>query len=166
MTMPLRLLLAGLLLAAIVPGHLLHAQAGPDPAAAAIHAIHLRILQAHRDRDAEAWTALEADTVVVGSRGEVFLSPRAERLERRRQYLARTRFSVYRDLQPPIVRVARDGSQGWLLASVEVVSHPDTVGATDSTHTIWAWIEMYERRGERWVLVGNVSNERPGPAGR
>ncbi len=125
--------------------------------------IHERILQAHRARDASAWTDLEADTVVVASRGRIFESPRAERLAIRQQYLGSTRFSVYRDLRPPIVQVARDGSQAWLFANVEVVAHRDTAGATDSTHTIWAWIELYERRGGRWLLVGNVSNERPGP---
>lgn len=131
--------------------------------AAAVVAVHARILQAHRDRDAAAWTALEADSVTVGSRGEWFVSTRADRLTRRENYLRATRFTVYRDVRAPIVRVADDGSLAWLYANVEVVAWPDTAGATDSTHTIWAWIELYERRADRWLLVGNVSNERPGP---
>jgi hypothetical protein len=130
--------------------------------AAAIEAIHAQILQAHRERDAEAWTALEADTVTVASRGELTLTARAERLALRQGYLGATRFSVYRDLQPPIVHVARDASQAWLFANVEVVAHPDDAGATDSTHVVWAWIELYERRAGKWLMVGNVSNERPG----
>lgn len=134
---------------------------GPEHTAALV-AIHEQILQAHRDRDAAAWTALEADTVLVGSRGTISVASRAERLERRRGYFRSTRFSVYRDVQPPTVRVSRDGSQGWLLANVEVVAHVESAGRADSTHTVWAWIELYERRDGRWLVVGNVSNERPG----
>jgi hypothetical protein len=128
----------------------------------AIQAIHSAILRAHREGDPEGWTALEADTVTVASRGELFLASRAERLDQRRAYLGSTRFSVYRDIQPPLVRVAGDGSQAWLFANVEVVAH-NASGAGDSTHTIWAWIELYEHRKGKWLLVGNVSNERPGP---
>ena len=127
-----------------------------------IRALHEQVIQAHLARDADAWTALEADTVFVGNRGRVFTSARAERLAMRRQYFASTRFSTYRDLQPPIVHVARDGSQGWLLANVEVVAHPVPPSGADSTRTIWAWVELYEKRAGRWEMVGNVSNERPG----
>lgn len=137
-------------------------RSGPDHAAA-ILAIHEQILQAHRDRDAAAWTALEADTLLVASRGVVMQSGRAERLEQRARYLAGTRFTVYRDVTPPLARVSRDGSLGWVMANVEVVAYPDSAGAADSTHTIWAWIELYQRLGGRWLLVGNVSDDRPGP---
>lgn len=123
---------------------------------------HSQVLQAHLARDAEAWTALEADTVIVGNRGSVFTSARPDRLAMRRRYFLSTRFSVYRDVQPPIIQVARDGTQAWLLANVEVVAHPVTKATDDSTHTVWAWIELYEKRDGRWVMVGNMSNERPG----
>ena len=130
----------------------------------ALRQIHAQILQAHRDRDPLSWTNLEDDTVTVGSRGEVFRAGRQERLAMREQYLGSTRFSVYRDLQEPIVQISADGTQGWLLAQVEVVAHPVAGAAADSSHTVWAWIELYEKRAGRWLLVGNVSNERPGAA--
>jgi len=151
-------------LALVAAAAALSACAGRDASdqVPAIEEIHARILTAHRDRDAAAWTALEADTVTVANRGEVFLSGREERLAQRTRYLGATRFSVYRDIAPPIVRVSEDGSMAWLMANVEVIAHPDTAGAVDSTHTIWAWIELYERREDRWLMVGNVSNERPG----
>ena len=123
-----------------------------------ILSMHAQILQAHRDRDAEAWMALEADTLTVASRGEIFVSPRPERLAQRQHYFEATRFSVYRDLQAPIVRIADDGSLAWLFAQVEIVAH--STSAADSSHSTWAWIELYERHGQRWRMVGNVSNER------
>ena len=124
--------------------------------------MHDRILQAHRDRDPDAWTTLEADTITVASRGRLFRSARDERLEMRRNYLGSTRFTVYRDIAPPEVRISDDGTLAWLYANVEVVAWPADTAASDSTHTIWAWIELYERRGDHWLMVGNVSNERSG----
>ncbi len=130
----------------------------------ALRSIHRQVLEAHLARDAEAWTALEADTVLVGNRGSVFPSARADRLAMRRRYFLGTRFSVYRDVQAPIIQVSRDGSQAWLMANVEVVAHPVAAVPVDSTHTVWAWVELYEKRNGRWAMVGNVSNERPGTA--
>lgn len=127
-----------------------------------LRSLHARILKAHLERDAEGWTALEGDTVIVGNRGNVFRSGRSERLEMRRRYFNSVRFSAYRDLQPPIIRIARDGSQAWLLANVDVVAHPVSGDVADSTHTVWTWVELYEKRANRWEMVGNVSNERPG----
>ena len=128
----------------------------------ALRIAHREVLEAHLARDAEAWTALEADTVLVGNRGSVFTSARPERLAMRQRYFLSTRFTVYRDVRAPIIQVARDGSQAWLLANVEVVAHPVTAVPADSTHTVWAWVELYEKRNGRWTMVGNVSNERPG----
>ena len=130
--------------------------------AAALRQIHAQILKAHIDRDPVGWTHLEDDTVTVASRGDVFRAGRQERLAMREQYLGSTRFSVYRDIQEPIVQVSADGSQAWLMAQVEVVAHPVAAATTDSTHTVWAWIELYEKRAGRWLLVGNVSNEKSG----
>lgn len=140
------------------------AQSPPGDAATILLAAHAKVLQAHLDRDPNAWTALEADTVLVGSRGDVFAAGRAERLERRRAYLGRTHFSVYRDLQPPHVHVSQDGTAGWLLAQVEVAGTTDEAGSAPSSfQTVWAWVELYERRGDRWLMTGNVSSERTDP---
>jgi len=129
---------------------------------AALLGIHAAVIQAHLDGDAEAWTALETDTVLVGSRGEVFRAGRAERLEGRRAYLGATRFSVYRDLQAPIVRVAGDRSIGWVVAQVGLAGvQANAVGGADSMAATWAWIETYERVDGRWLMSGNISTAKP-----
>ena len=48
----------------------------PDPAHTML-ALHERILQAHRDRDAAGLTALEAETTTVANRGRITRSPRS-----------------------------------------------------------------------------------------
>jgi hypothetical protein len=129
---------------------------------AALLAIHAAGIQAHLDRDPEALTALETDTVWVGSRGELFTAARDERLEMRRGYLGSTRFHLYRDIQPPVVRVAGDRSIGWVLANVEMAGvQTNPAGREDSLGGIWTWIETYERRGGEWKMTGNVSTLKP-----
>ena len=125
-------------------------------------AIHQSILQTHLDRDPEAWTALETDTVLVGSRGEVFYADRPSRLDMRRSYLGATRFHRYEDLRPPIVRVAGDRSIGWVVAEVGIAGvQENAAGGLDTLSATWAWIEMYERIEGRWLMSGNVSTEKP-----
>jgi hypothetical protein len=127
---------------------------------AALLAMHEQILASHRTDDVDAWLALEADTTVVGNRGELTYSTKAESAEGRRRYLAATEFSVYRDLQPPIVQVSDDGSLGWVFAQVEIVGSylaPDTTSIRD----VWTWVELYQRRPEGWRLVGNASTAKP-----
>lgn len=131
---------------------------------AALLRAHETILAAHRNRDVNAWLATEADTLVVGGRGRVSLSTKADRTPGREEYLKATRFTSYRDLQPPIVRVSKDGTMGWLVAQVEVKGTrrmPD--GSDFVVDTVWAWIEMYEKIDGQWRGVGNVSSEGPPP---
>lgn len=129
---------------------------------AELRSIHASILQAHLDRDPEAWTDLETDTVLVGSRGEVFHADRESRLDMRRSYLGATRFHRYADLRPPIVRVAGDRSIGWVVAEVGIAGVQENAqGGLDSLAGQWAWIETYERVNGRWRMSGNVSTEKP-----
>lgn len=125
--------------------------------------MHRQILESHKTDDLDAWLALEADEIIVGSRGEIRSSRKAERAGQRREYLAQTEFSVYRDVREPIVQLASDGSLGWLYAQVEVVGTRSGPEGPEPVHDQWAWIELYERGLEGWRLVGNVSTPKPAP---
>lgn len=127
----------------------------------ALLAMHEQVLRSHRTDDVDAWLALEADTMVVGNRGELTTSTKSETAQQRRQYLAAMEFSAYRDLQPPIVNISDDGTLGWVLAQVEIVGRYGTPPDTTSVHDVWAWVELYERRPEGWRMVGNVSTAKP-----
>ncbi len=128
---------------------------------AALMAMHRQILEAHKNDDLDAWLALEAEEVIVGSRGELRSSRKSERAQQRREYLAQTEFTVYRDLREPIVQVAEDASLGWLYAQVEIQGSQTGASGPEPIHDTWAWIETYEKRPEGWRLVGNVSNVKP-----
>jgi hypothetical protein len=125
-------------------------------------ALHERVLQAHRDSDVEALLGEPVEGFVVANRGSISHPSVAERRERFGSYLGNTRFSLYRDQVPPIVKVSADGTLGWVIAQVEAKGmQKQADGTTEPLEFVSAWIELYEKRNGRWVSVGNVSNFKP-----
>jgi hypothetical protein len=122
-------------------------------------ALHAEVLRAHLESDVDLLLAAEEDPYVVASRGAVTTPDRRARRGRLGPYLGATRFTVYRDQVPPIARVSADGSLGWVVAQVEARGEQTAAdGTAVPVEFVSAWIELYERRGGRWVRVGNVSN--------
>jgi hypothetical protein len=132
---------------------------------AALRALHRTVLTAHLEGKVEPWMATEADRIVQANNGVISYPEKAARAAGRSDYLARTRFTVYRDLRDPIVSLSADGTLGWLLAEVETkgVQRGDD-GVETPVDATWAWIELYEKQAGAWRGVGNVSNRRPGGA--
>lgn len=144
-----------------------HAARHSDADRNALLRTHEQILAAHRAGDVEAWLALEIDEQVVAGRGEITFPTKAERRESLQRYLSAAHFTSYRDVRAPIVRVSDDGSLGWVIAQVEVTGTLARDGELpEPIDDVWAWIELYERKGDRWQLIGNVSSARPSHANR
>jgi len=130
--------------------------------AARLRTLHELVLEAHRTGDVDSWMAVEADPYISANGGAITFPSAAERRAAREPYLEATTFTVYRDLQPPVVRVSADGTLGWVVAEVEIRgTRVSDDGAELSVDAIWAWIELYEKHEGVWRLVGNVSNRRP-----
>lgn len=120
--------------------------------------MHRQILEAHKQNNVELWNSLESDTITVASRGRLMEVSLSDRIPGRRSYLRSTRFEIYKDLRPPIIKVSNDGSLGWLFAQVEVKGERDIDGKIVQFHDVWAWVELYEKRGGKWFGTGNASN--------
>jgi hypothetical protein len=121
--------------------------------------LHDAALRAHVEGDVEALLATQADHFVLVNRGEVSSPSEDQRREFLGPYLAGAKFEFYRDAVPPIVKVSRDGSLGWVIAQVEargVVAAPE--GGRQPLQFVVAWIELYERQGREWVSIGNVAS--------
>ena len=128
----------------------------------ALKARHESVLEFHRQGNVDAWMAQEAEDVVSANRGTISFTSAEERRARRDAYLGSTRFDVYRDLQPPVIKVSDDGTLGWVIAEVEMKgSAASDSGEQVPFEAIWAWIELYEKQGGVWKAIGNVSNRRP-----
>lgn len=157
-----RLATTGLALLAIVAACGPRGDAGREANEIRLLALHERILAAHRTGNVDDWMRLEAADYLSVNGGEISRPSVAERRAARQSYLDSTTFTTYRDLVPPIVRVSEDGRLGWLIAQVEIVgSRRAGGGEATRIDEVWAWVELYEKRGGEWRLTGNVANRRP-----
>ncbi len=121
--------------------------------------LHRAGLQAHIDADVEALLAEQADDFVLVNRGELASPSRQQRREVLGPYLAATAFEYYRDKVPPIVKVARDGSLGWVAAQIEARGTQTSADGQNRTiEFVAAWVELYEKRNGHWTAIGNASS--------
>lgn len=124
--------------------------------------LHREVIAGHLARDPAAVLAAEAESVVSVNRGEVRFVARAERERQFGSYLKDARFTRYRDLIEPIVRVSRDGTLGWVIVQVGIAgTRTGEDGKPVPLDSTWAWIELYEKRDGRWRRVGEVSSLKP-----
>lgn len=126
---------------------------------AALLALHRDAIEAHLQNDVDQLLAPESDDYVLVNRGKVSHPVKADRAAGLGPYLRSVRFERYVDAIAPIVKVSPDGRLGWVVAQVEVKGTARTQGgAQEPLEFVSAWIELYEKRGDRWYRIGNVSN--------
>ena len=102
------------------------------------------------------------DDFVRVSWGEIQHPCRDDLREMFAAYLGSTEFTRYELLSEPLIRISKDGTMAWSAAETRVAGTrqmPD--GSAASFDSIWAWINVFERRDGRWIRVGEASNSRP-----
>ena len=126
----------------------------------ALLALHENGIDAHRTSNADRLLANAAPDAVIANRGQISRPTLESTRARFSDYLGRTRFTVYRDQVPPVVKVSKDGTLGWVIAQVEAKGEQRNGERVEPLEFVSAWIELYEKRDGRWVSIGNVSNFR------
>jgi hypothetical protein len=114
------------------------------------------------DRNLELLLSLFADDFVIVDGGEVQQPTREEQAERFRTYFQNVRFRKWDDLVPPAIRVSADGTMAMVIVRKEVVllqaEAPDDAPAE---RAVFAWMETWEKRRGRWMLVAMCSTRAP-----
>ena len=143
----------------LLAAFLLGCSSGPSSHEAQLRALHAKVLRAHLQNDVDLLLEDDAPEGTEANRGVVSKTDAATTRSHLGPYLARTAFHEYRDLIEPVVAVSRDGSLGWVMAQVYARgTQRQDDGTQEPLEFTCAWIELYERRGDRWLRVGNVSN--------
>ena len=127
---------------------------------AALLAMHEEGMEAHRTNNVDRLLAKMAPDSAVANRGQISRPSIESTRARFSDYLGRTRFAIYRDQVPPIVKVSRDRTLGWVIAQVEAKGEQRNGERVEPLEFVSAWIELYEKRNGHWVSIGNVSNFR------
>lgn len=131
-----------------------------------VAARHALEREAHMDRNVDLLLSLMADDFVMVDGGEVQRPSRAETRSRYDAYFKAVRFRKWDDLAPPSIRVSRDGTLASVLVRKEVVLVPaDAPADAPPVRTVFAWMETWEKRNGRWMLVALCSTKQATPEG-
>lgn len=121
----------------------------------AIHAGHRK---AHFDTDAEALIADRAETFIRVRNGAVQQVTQDATRQDFEQYFQNATYYEWDDLEPPIVRVAQDGSLAWMITRTKVRrTQTDESGEEQEQAFVYAGIMTYEKREGQWIRTANVS---------
>ncbi|MGD8428154.1 MAG: hypothetical protein PVH63_11000 [Balneolaceae bacterium] len=123
--------------------------------------LKIRELQrkAHFEKDAELFVSLLADKMISVQNGKVRMMTRNQNMERFRNYFSGVEeFLEWDDIDPPIIKVSRDGTLAWTITRKKVrYLYKDEKGLLNESKTIFAWMSTYEKRKGNWVVTVNVS---------
>jgi len=137
----------------------------PDMAADRVELLRLHDVQktAHLEKRADLMTASFADSFLNIARGAVTLRTPEENRARMQAYFDRSTFEEWEDIVPPVIRVSPDGRMAYVIVQKRVrLTAPDSAGKPQPERTVFAWLEVYEKRGDRWTLMAVASTDRPG----
>ena len=91
------------------------------------------------------------------------LQSRAESRTRFQAYFDRSSFQEWDDLAPPHIRISPDGRMAYVIVQKKVrLTSRDSLGRERPEHTVYAWLEVYEKRDGRWTLMAVASTDQPG----
>jgi len=121
--------------------------------------IHKKFIEAHLAKDVDFFVHDLAEDYVFVARGEISHPTPEEIRSNMSDYLNNTEFSEYRNLQEPLIGFSRDGSLGWSIVKVKVTGKRRLEdGSERDTDFICAWITLFERQGDKWMRLGEVSS--------
>ena len=125
--------------------------------------LHAVAQTAHLDKRPDLLVASFADSLLNISRGAVTVRTPAESRARFQAYFDRSTFLEWADLAPPVIRISPDGEMAYVIVQKRVrLTARDSAGGPRPVHTIFAWVELYEKRAGRWTLMAVASTDRPG----
>ena len=126
--------------------------------------LHQQARTAHLEKRADLMVAPFDDSIRFVAAGEVTVTSPAENQARLQAYFDRSTFQAWDDIAPPLLRISPDGRMAYKIVRKRVrLTAPDSSGRTVAEDVVYAWVEVYEKPDDRWVLMAVASTDRPGP---
>lgn len=126
--------------------------------------MHELARRAHLEKRADQMVASFDDSIRFVAGGEVTVTSPAENQARFQAYFDRSTFQAWDDIAPPLLRISPDGRMAYKIVRKRVqLTSPDSAGRLVAEHVVYAWIEVYEKPHDRWILKAVASTDRPGP---
>ncbi len=139
---------------------LLGCQSSPDfeVLKSEIVALHKIEIDAHWKKDIDFFVRDISEDYMTVSNGEIQRPTLEDIRSRFSSYLINTTFTEYRDVAEPIIGFSKDGFLAWAIFQITVAGKrmQDDGSVRDLDFTC-AWLTLYERQGDTWVRLTDVS---------
>ena len=130
---------------------------------AALLELHSQQEAAHLTYDPELLVSMLHEPVVQINRGSIFRRGRQENTERIKSYFDRVEFLEWSNIDPPEINISDDGTMAYVVVHKRVrLTYEDEAGERQEEHTVFAWLEAWEKINGRWELMAGASTDRPG----
>jgi len=131
---------------------------------AALLALTAQAGTAHTSGDAAAFLAAVDSGWWAAAGGQWSYRDKAAALPGIAAYFANTTFDSIVEIKPPAIQFSPDGAVAWLRGEVGLWTRTRDATGAESRHDFRAaWLDVYEKRGGRWILAARASTESPLP---
>ncbi|MBX3244481.1 MAG: DUF4440 domain-containing protein [Acidobacteria bacterium] len=125
--------------------------------------LHEQQKTAHLTNNAELFIEMFAEHFMQLQRGNAAERGKADSLERFRTYFANYKFLEWEDIKPPVIKISKDGTMATKIVQKRVrgtYTYED--GKVEDDHTIFAWLEVWEKIKGKWKVTAIASTDRDG----
>lgn len=92
------------------------------------------------------------------SQGKISQVSKDQSRQRFAAYFKDAQYYEWDDLEPPIVRVSKDGTLAWMITRLKVRrTQKDSAGTVKEEKFVYAGIMTYEKKDGKWIRTANVS---------
>ncbi len=125
--------------------------------------LHEQQKTAHLTYNAKLFIEMFAENLTQLQRGDAVTRTKAENLERFKAYFSSFKFQEWEDIKPPVIRIAKDGSMATKIVQKRVRGvYKDGAGKEKLDHTVFAWLEVWEKVDGKWKVIAVASTEKSG----
>lgn len=125
--------------------------------------LHEQQKTAHLTYNAELFLDSFADNLTQLQRGNAVNRSRADNLTRFKAYFSGYKFLEWEDIRPPVIRISKDGTLATKIVQKRVRgTYKNEKGEDESDHTVFAWLEVWEKINGKWKVTTVASTEKNG----
>lgn len=125
--------------------------------------LHEQHKTAHMSNNVDLFVDTFADSVTQIQNGGVFTRTKTESRERFKVYFASFKFDEWADIKPPIIKISNDGKLATKIVEKRVRgTYKYTDGKEEKDHTVFAWVEIWEKIDGKWKVISIASTSKQG----
>lgn len=139
------------------------ANAQNSKALAELTKLHEQQKTAHMTNNADLFIEMFAENLTQLQRGSATVRTKADNLARFKTYFSGYKFIEWEDIVPPVFKISKDGTLATKIVQKRVRgTYRNEKGEDESDHTIFAWLEVWEKINGKWKVITVASTERNG----